>query len=247
MEIAHSSNHDKLQTFQFGELTLRALLVEGEPWFVLRDLTEALGIARGARVAERLREKGVRKTYIRSGGQNREVTIIDEGNLYRVIMRSNSPVAERFESWVTDEVLPAIRKTGSYQVQKNDDALVFQAFQILQARKEQAEAELAIAKPKAEVYDKVLTTEHTFGFRDLCKSLRAIFPVTEADVKRVLRDKRILTAGFRLDVYSGAIDRGFAVRRPVGRWGGKERFQVRFTQKTVEMLLDELEPLEEVA
>ncbi len=253
MEILPNNNaHADVQTFDFNGLTLRALLVDGEPWFVLRDLTQALGITRGARVAERLREKGVRKTYISSGGQNREVTIIDEGNLYRVIMRSNSPAAEPFESWVTDEVLPAIRRTGAYEKPKTEAEKVLEVFELLRAQAEESRRELAVARPKAEVYDKILTPEHTFGFRDLCKTLREHFPINEADVKRVLRAKKILTPARvlgrdRMDVYSAAIDRGWAVRHPAGTHGGKERFQVRFTTQTLEWLLAELAPLEEVA
>ncbi|MFW0120317.1 BRO family protein [Rothia sp. P5764] len=248
MEIlANNSAHDGVQTFNFNGLALRALLLDGEPWFVLSDLVKALGLTSTTRVAERLREKGVSKTHTLTAGGRQEVTIIDEGNLYRVIMRSNSPAAEPFESWVTDEVLPAIRKTGSYDAPKTLEerslALIGELTGVVQEQK----ARLEIAEPKAATYDKVLTPEHTFGFRDLCKTIRDRFPVTEADVKRVLREKKILMPGFRLDVYSAAIDAGWAVRRPAGKWGGKERFQPRFTTKTLEWLLAELAPLEEVA
>lgn len=238
---------NNVQTFDFNGLTLRALVVEGEPWFVLADLVKALGLTNTSVVANRLREKGVSKTYTPTAGGRQLTTIIDEGNLYRVILRSNSPAAEPFESWVTDEVLPAIRKTGAYEKPKTEAEKVLEVFELLRAQAEESRRELEVARPKAEVYDKILTPEHTFGFRDLCKSLREHFPVNEADVKRVLRAKKILTPGFRLDVYSAAIDKGWAVRHPSGKWGGKERFQVRFTNQTLEWLLAELAPLEEVA
>lgn len=243
---------NSVQTFDFNGLTLRALLVEGEPWFVLADLVKALGLTNASVVANRLREKGVSKTYTLTAGGRQLTTIIDEGNLYRVIMRSNSPAAEPFESWVTDEVLPAIRRTGAYEKPKTEEEKVLEVFELLRAQAEESRRELEVARPKAEVYDKILTPEHTFGFRDLCKSLREHFPVNEADVKRVLRAKKILTPARvlgrdRMDVYSAAIDRGWAVRHPAGTHGGKERFQVRFTNQTLEWLLAELAPLEEVA
>lgn len=178
MQIITTPSSDQLQAFHLGKLTLRALLLDGEPWFVLSDLVKALELTSTSRVAERLRQKGVSKTHALTNGGRQQVTIIDEGNLYRVIMRSNSPVAERFESWVTDEVLPAIRKTGSYQVQKNDDALVFQAFQILQARKEKAEAELAIAKPKAQAFEDFLGAEGSYSVGDAAKILQKAGIVT---------------------------------------------------------------------
>lgn len=110
MEILPNNNaHTDVQTFDFNGLTLRALLVEGEPWFVLADLVKALALTNASVVANRLREKGVSKTYTPTAGGRQLITIIDEGNLYRVIMRSNSPAAEPFESWVTDDVLPATR------------------------------------------------------------------------------------------------------------------------------------------
>lgn len=243
---------NSVQTFDFNGLTLRALLVDGEPWFVLADLVKALGLTNTSVVANRLREKGVSKTYTLTAGGRQLTTIIDEGNLYRVIMRSNSPAAEPFESWVTDEVLPAIRRTGAYEKPKTEEEKVLEVFELLRAQAEESRRELEVARPKAEVYDKILTPEHTFGFRDLCKSLREHFPVNEADVKRVLRAKKILTPARvlgrdRMDVYSAAIDRGWAVRHPAGTHGGKERFQVRFTNQTLEWLLAELAPLEEVA
>ena len=247
MQIENRTTTDAVQTFDFNGLTLRALLVEGEPWFVLADLVKALGLTNTSVVANRLREKGVSKTYTPTAGGRQLTTIIDEGNLYRVIMRSNSPAAEPFESWVTDEVLPAIRRTGAYEKPKTEAEKVLEVFELLRAQAEESRRELEVARPKAEVYDKILTPEHTFGFRDLCKTLREHFPINEADVKRVLREKKILTPGFRLDVYSAAIDKGYAVRHPSGKWGGKERFQPRFTTKTLEWLLAELAPLEEVA
>lgn len=243
---------NSVQTFDFNGLALRALLVDGEPWFVLADLVKALGLTNASVVANRLREKGVSKTYTPTAGGRQLTTIIDEGNLYRVIMRSNSPAAEPFESWVTDDVLPAIRKTGKYEAPKSLEerslALIGELTSVVQAQK----ARLEIVEPKAATYDKILTPEHTFGFRDLCKTLREHFPVNEADVKRVLRAKKILTPARvlgrdRMDVYSAAIDKGYAVRHPSGKWGGKERFQPRFTTKTLEWLLAELAPLEEVA
>lgn len=243
----HGAEDNAVQTFDFNRLTLRALLVEGEPWFVLADLVKALGLTNASVVANRLREKGVSKTYTPTAGGRQLTTIIDEGNLYRVIMRSNSPAAEPFESWVTDEVLPAIRRTGAYEKPKTEAEKVLEVFELLRAQAEESRRELEVVRPKAEVYDKILTPEHTFGFRDLCKTLREHFPINEADVKRVLREKKILTPGFRLDVYSAAIDKGYAVRHPSGKWGGKERFQPRFTTKTLEWLLAELAPLEEVA
>lgn len=247
MNLTPITTSEELQVFNFNGLQLRAKLIGGEPMFVLSDATKALNLTTPARVAERLRPKGMSKTHIPTTGGKQEVTIIDEGNLYRVIMRSNSPAAEPFETWIADEVLPTIRKTGSYETPKTLEQRSLELLGELTARVQEQQAELEEARPKAQVYDKVLTPEHTFGFRDLCKALREHFPINESDVKRLLRQKRILTTSDRLDVYSHAVDTGWAVRRPQGTWGGRERFSPRFTTKTLNWLLEELEPLEELS
>lgn len=236
---------EEVQVFTFGDLTLRALLLEGEPWFVAKDVAQALGYSETAAMTRRLDEDEKMSANLAGiSPTNPVVTVLSESGLYSAILGSKVEGAKAFKKWVTAEVLPAIRKTGAYQVQKSEDALVLQAFEILQARADRAEAELAVVRPKAEVFDQVLTAEHTFGFRDLAKALRDRFPINEADLRRVLREKRILTPSGPLDVYSAAIDAGWAVRRPVGSWGKRERFQVRFTTKTLTWLLERLAPLE---
>ncbi|EIU1267198.1 hypothetical protein L3488_004196 [Salmonella enterica subsp. enterica serovar Agbeni] len=94
---------------------VRVQVIGREPWFCLKDVCDVLTIANPRRVAaEILDQSGVRKTDVRSGGQQRQLTFINEPNLYRVIFRSNKPEARQFQDWVFSDVLPAIRKTGSY-------------------------------------------------------------------------------------------------------------------------------------
>lgn len=106
---------NELQIFNYGKNEIRTVMIDGEPWFVLRDVCQALDIARGARVAERLDEDEVRQAYITDSlGRQQETTIISESGLYAVILRSDKPEAKPFRKWVTAEVLPAIRKKGGY-------------------------------------------------------------------------------------------------------------------------------------
>ncbi|MXS81558.1 hypothetical protein ABD07_00315 [Nitrosomonas oligotropha] len=102
--------------FSFNSLSIRAVTDEhGNPWFVASDACNILGYRNSSKAIEdHCREAGVTKRYIRSGGQNRKVTFINEGNLYRLIIKSKKPEAEKFERLVMEEILPAIRKTGSY-------------------------------------------------------------------------------------------------------------------------------------
>ena len=99
---------------EFGEI--RTVTIDGEPWFVGRDVAEILGYSnpRDA-LAKHVddEDKGVAKCDTLGGIQ--DLTIINESGLYSLILSSKMPTAKRFKRWVTSEVLPQIRKTGSYQ------------------------------------------------------------------------------------------------------------------------------------
>jgi hypothetical protein len=99
-------------SFIFSTQQLRAIMIDGEPWFVAADLLETLTLERKA--LERLDddEKGVNTIHTPGGDQ--EMTIINESGLYSLILGSRKPEAKKFKKWVTSEVLPAIRKTGRY-------------------------------------------------------------------------------------------------------------------------------------
>lgn len=105
-----------LQIFNYGEIPVRTVLLDGEPWWVLADVCRVLNIERADSTARRLDpdEKGVH--LMDTPGGNQKMSIINESGLYKVILRSDKPEAKAFTRWVTHEVLPAIRKTGSYGV-----------------------------------------------------------------------------------------------------------------------------------
>lgn len=107
---------NELQIFNYGKIPVRTVLVDGEPRWVLADVCRVLSIERTDSAARRLDpdEKGTHQVSTPSGNQN--MTIINESGLYKVILRSDKPEAKAFTRWVTHEVLPAIRKTGSYGV-----------------------------------------------------------------------------------------------------------------------------------
>ena len=103
--------------FQFQSTNIRTFADDnGEPWFCANDVCEVLGYAnpRDA-ISKHCRQGGVAKRDTPSISGDQEMTFINEGNLYRLIVKSRKPEAEKFEQLVMDEILPAIRKTGSYQ------------------------------------------------------------------------------------------------------------------------------------
>lgn len=100
------------QNPEFGEL--RTAERDGETWFCLADICRPLGI-RSNDCKTRLKEDGTDTIVtVDSVGRKQEMLFVSEGNLYRAIFQSRKPEAERFTDWVTEEVLPSIRKTGGY-------------------------------------------------------------------------------------------------------------------------------------
>lgn len=168
----------ELQVFNNAEFgSVRTLAINGEPYFVGRDVAEILGYSntRDA-LAKRVdaEDKGVAKCDTLGGTQ--ELVVINESGLYSLILSSKLPNAKRFKHWVTSEVLPSIRKHGVYAIDEllaNPDTLI-SALQELKAEREKTKAlmetvavqnqQIVEMKPKASYYDVVLN----------CKDLVAI-------------------------------------------------------------------------
>jgi len=107
----------EIQVFEYGNNPIRTVMRDGEPWWVLKDVCEVLGIVDHKVTARRLDVDEVCQTPLTdSMGRQQATTIISESGLYSVILRSDKPEAKPFRRWVTHEVLPAIRKTGAYSV-----------------------------------------------------------------------------------------------------------------------------------
>lgn len=113
-----NASHDfvarTVNLFNFEGFDVRVVLIEGEPWFSARDVAEGLGYSNPQKAVRDhckcLRPVGVNDSFTLEPSAN----IIPERDVYRLVMRSKMPQAERFEEWVVGEVLPSIRKTGGY-------------------------------------------------------------------------------------------------------------------------------------
>lgn len=164
-------------TYAELEAEIRVVEQDGEPWFVLTDLAKVLGY-RDAANAKRVLRDGQYNTLPVSisadlgFSRGRSPIVINEPGLYRLIMRSNVPNAEKFQDWVTGEVLPTIRKTGAYidpasalaeSVARGDiDTLLELAQASVNAAKE-ARAELKVVRPKAALFDAAMAYEDQGG------------------------------------------------------------------------------------
>ncbi len=147
------------QNPEFGEL--RTEERNGDVWFCLADICRPLGL-RASAVKGRLKEDGVNSIdTVDSAGRKNTLLFVNEGNLYRTIFQSHKPEADRFTDWVTEEVLPSIRKTGRYEnrpmtVAENLAAqaqlLVEQEKRIERIEQRVETALTAIARPSADTW-----------------------------------------------------------------------------------------------
>lgn len=102
------------ELYRFGEAQVRIVIRDGEPWFVAADVCRALSIVKTDRALTNLDEDERRAHTVSTSTGAKEVAVINESGLYSLILRSRKPEAKKFKRWVTSEVLPAIRKRGSY-------------------------------------------------------------------------------------------------------------------------------------
>lgn len=170
----------ELQIFKNEEFGMvRTVAVDGEPYFVARDVAEILGYAKPENaVAGHVDDEDKTTTLIQGSGSNykSKVVLINESGLYSLILSSKLPTARRFKRWVTSEVLPAVRRHGVYAVDAvlNDPDMLIAALTQLKAERERGKAleqtvavqrqQITEMKPKASYYDVVLN----------CKDLVAI-------------------------------------------------------------------------
>ena len=165
---------NEIQIFQsdrFG--TIRALSVDGEPWFVAKDVCEALAIKNSRDALARLDddEKGVALTDT-PGGEQR-VQTVNEAGLYTLVLSSRKPEAHAFKRWVTHEVLPAIRRTGGYMVARDEtpEQTMARALLIAQDTMDRQRREIDELRPKALFADAVAASDGTCLVGELAKMI----------------------------------------------------------------------------
>jgi prophage antirepressor-like protein len=163
---------------EFGKI--RTVNKNEEIWFIGKDVAEILGYS-DTSYAIATHCKGVEEMSIPSNGGKQNMKIIAERDLYRLILKSKKPEAERFEDWVVGEVLPSIRKTGGYIIEKENDTpeeimarALLVAQDTLKRREERIKSlELKIEEdvPKVEFADKLLKSKDNILIRDYSKIL----------------------------------------------------------------------------
>ncbi len=193
--------------FDYSGRQVRTVTRDGEPWFVAADVTSILGYANGRAAVEQHvpgRFRGSVAIHDGTPGNPNRVIIAEPG-LYRLVMRSNASDAEPFQDWVTAEVLPAIRKTGSYGVAQFDPRNLDHVAQLAslaatQARElEHTKAQVVELEPRAKSWDTLADTGADYSVREAAYILNRD-PNIDTGQKRLfalLREWRLIGADDR--------------------------------------------------
>ena len=181
---------------EFGQI--RTVEIDGEPWFVGKDVASALGYKDTADALKTHVDVDDKLTrQFADSGQNRQMFIINESGMYSLILGSRLDSAKKFKRWITSEVIPSIRKTGGYNLpQTYADALRALADQAEQTEKlrlennelQQANIEM---KPKADFFDAVAGSKKAMSMEEVAKVLN--YPgIGRNKLFEILRNQNIL-------------------------------------------------------
>ena len=180
---------NELEIFDFNGNEVRTKIINNEPYFALVDVCNILGLDQPSRVKTRLKDSGVTSIKVSDNSgfgalRTYEMNFIDEPNLYKCIFQSRKAEAEKFQDWVTSEVLPKIRKHGMYATDElinNPDLLIQvasklkeekEARRIAEEQAEQRRLLLEEQRPKVVFADAVSTSQTSILIRDLAKLLK---------------------------------------------------------------------------
>lgn len=171
---------NELKIFENAEFgPVRTILIDGEPWFVGKDVAVALGYSNHRDALYRhVDGDDKRESRIATTSGEQTMNIINESGMYSLIFGSRLDSAKKFKKWVTSEVLPKIRKTGSYSFDKESDSYTIED-PAARARRWAEEYEERVAleakvkelEPKAHVHDQLLDSSFLVNFRDAAKEI----------------------------------------------------------------------------
>lgn len=150
---------NEIQLFKFEGKEVRTLKIDGEPWFVGKDLTDILGYSNSRKALKDHVDKEdqqilTSRNVTLENIPNRGLTGVNESGMFSLVLSSQLPTAKKFKRWVTSEVLPAIRKTGSYQLPQTPEGqirLLLESNVHMDERMTNAEEDIALLKSKSEI------------------------------------------------------------------------------------------------
>ena len=199
---------NKIKIFENPEFgNVRTTLIDGEPWFVGKDITDILKYRNGSRDINRhIDEDDRQKMMIFDGNQMKETTVINESGMYALILSSKLPSAKKFKRWVTSEVLPAIRKHGAYMTDEKAWDITHNAESLADLLQQAAEQlrekdiEIERMRPKEIFSDAITASNTSILIGDLAKILKGNgIDIGQKRLFQWMRENGYLIKGSRSD------------------------------------------------
>lgn len=257
------SNLEIFKNEEFGEI--RMMMIDAEPWFVGRDVALVLGYSNPRDAISKhvdVEDKGVAKCDTLGGSQ--DLTVINESGLYSLILSSKLPTAKKFKRWVTSEVLPAIRKMGTYTKPVDNrptEVILSEALLIakdtmekqsqvileLEDRNEKLDKKIEDDAPKVEQFEKFINAKGLYTLRDTAKLLN--YPPNAMN-ELLVANRYLFRTGHRgkLAAYQAKLRQGLFKLKAFEYKDGFTGYQVMVTPKGVSKinaLITELENIED--
>lgn len=240
------------QVFEYEDRPVRTALVNGEPWFVAKDVCDILELGDVSKAVSRLDEDEKGTNSIPTPGGNQEMLVINEPGLYSLILGSRKPEAKLFKRWVVHEVLPAIRQTGMYAVpvitqeapligqlqvlQQVVNGMVVQAQQIEQMKRQQFHL-----VGKVEQIENKIEKRLTDDFEMQLVTPTQIGKMFEPSISAIEVNKRLRSAGLQWKVggeWVATVEgRKYSSSEPVQLAGGKMIYQLQWQRRVKDLIL----------
>lgn len=243
-----------IQNYSFESSNVRIIVEDGEPLFCASDVCKALGYVNTSKaLSDHCVEKGITNRYTLTNGGLQSFAYIDERNLYRLVMRSKLPSAEKFQDWVCGEVLPSIRKTGKYATKNAEvDAILAMSKseilmlaaetqkknEALEAKNLQLENKIEEDAPKVEMAKRAIETDGAWLIRNVAK----VLGLTQAFLFDFMHQKKILSP--RNEPYAKFVQMGVIRPRissyPDGYGNMRSKITAYVTARGIEYLIARL-------
>lgn len=204
--------------FNYQGTQLRTVVLNNEPWFVAKDVSDILGFRDPYTATRTLDDDEKLLHTLCVSGQNRETTLVNEPGLYALILKSRKPEAKQFKRWITHEVIPSIRKYGAYMTPKTVEEFLLNPDTIIQIAKnwkeEQqkrmiAEQKIEQQKPLVEFAESCMASDKSLLVREVAKliSKQGIL-IGEKRLYQKLRDWKLIFKN-KNEPYQEYVDRGY--------------------------------------
>jgi prophage antirepressor-like protein len=181
----------QISIFDFEKQQVRTVLIYNDIWFVASDVTKILGYLDGRKAVLTHTKGGFKKKLPTKGGMQ-ELTLINESDLYSLVLKSDTKNSKQFQEWVTEKILPSIRKTGFYSVNPKPELSIEQmtllVIQNMQSKIADQSKQLEEQKPKVEFAEKIINTNNAISVRDFGK----VVGIGEKKLFEWLRNNKLL-------------------------------------------------------